>query len=168
MKNLAMRTLVSFILSAAICCGSIVQATENLSFRGTLLKNPPCEINGGQPVEIDFGEVGINKIDGENYSQTFTLTYDCQGASTDKILRYLGNVTAFDAAAVQSNMANFGIRLAHRTSEGEVSPLTVGSSLLLAADVGSSSFIVTPVKKAGVELLEGAFTAGATLQLNYP
>lgn len=163
-----MRTLASFILSAAVCCASSVQAAENMSFRGTLLEYPPCEINDGQPVEIDFGEVGINKIDGKNYSRTFTLTYDCQGASTDKILRYLGNVTAFDTAAVQSNIANFGIRLAHRSSDGGVSPLTVGSALLLAADVRSSTFVVTPVKKAGVELLEGAFTAGATLQLNYP
>jgi len=163
-----MKTLVSFILSSALCYGSSVHAAENMSFRGTLLEYPPCEINGGQPVEIDFGEVGINKIDGENYARTFTLTYDCQGASTDKILRYLGSATAFDPAAVQSNIANFGIRLAHRTSEGGVTPLTVGSTLLIAAETGSSTFVVTPVKKTAVELQEGAFTAGATLQLNYP
>lgn len=163
-----MRTLDPIMLVAAIFCGSSVQAAENMNFRGTLLEYPPCEINGGQPVEIDFGEVGINKIDGENYTRTFTLSYDCEGASTDKILRYLGNVTTFDTAAVQSNVANFGIRLAHRTSEGEIIPLTVGSSLRLAADVGSSTFVVTPVKKAGAELQEGAFNAGAALQLNYP
>ncbi|EQC2551422.1 fimbrial protein [Enterobacter sichuanensis] len=163
-----MRTLASLVLVAAVYCGSSVQAAENMSFRGTLLEYPPCEINGGQPVEIDFGEVGINKIDGENYTRTFTLTYDCQGASTDKIIRYLGSATAFDTAAVQSNIADFGIRLAHRTPEGEVTPLTVGSTLRLTADVGSSTFVVTPVKKAGAELREGAFNAGATLQLNYP
>lgn len=163
-----MRTLASFMLVAAIFCGSSVLAAENMSFRGTLLEYPPCEINGGQPVEIDFGEVGINKIDGENYTRTFTLSYDCEGASTDKSLRYLGNVTTFDSAAVQSNVADFGIRLAHRTPEGGVIPLTVGSSLRLAADVGSSTFVVTPVKKVGAELHEGAFNAGATLQLNYP
>lgn len=163
-----MRTLASFILATAVFCSSSVQAAENMSFRGTLLEYPPCEINGGQPVEIDFGEVGINKIDGENYARTFTLTYDCQGTSTDKILRYLGSTTAFDTAAVQSNIADFGIRLAHRTPEGAVIPLTVGSTLRLASDVGSSTFVVTPVKKAGAELQEGAFNAGATLQLNYP
>lgn len=163
-----MRIFGLFTLISSFFSWSLVQATENMNFRGTLLEYPPCEINGGQPVEIDFGEVGINKIDGENYSQTFKIIYDCQGASTAKILRYQGNVTAFDAAAVQSNIENFGIRLAHRTPDGGVSPLTVGSTLLLAADVGSSTFVVTPVKKSGAELLEGAFTAGATLQLNYP
>ncbi|WP_261307996.1 fimbrial protein [Enterobacter roggenkampii] len=163
-----MRTLASLVLVAAVYYGSPAQAAENMSFRGTLLEHPPCEINGGQPVEIDFGEVGINKIDGENYTQTFTLSYDCEGASTDKILRYLGNATAFDPAAVQSNITDFGIRLAHKTSEGGVSPIPVGSTLLLAADVRSSTFVVTPVKKAGADLQEGAFNAGATLQLNYP
>lgn len=163
-----MRTLASLVLVAAVYCGSSVQAAENMSFRGTLLEYPPCEINGGQPVEIDFGEVGINKIDGENYTRAFTLSYDCEGASTDKILRYMGNATSFDPAAVQSNVADFGIRLAHRTPEGRVIPLTVGSTLLLTSDMGSSTFVVTPVKKAGAELQEGAFNAGATLQLNYP
>lgn len=140
----------------------------DITFRGTLLEYPPCEINGGQPIEIDFGEVGVNKIDGENYAQTFTLAYDCEGTSIDKVLRYIGNVTAFDAAAVQSTIPDFGIRLAHRSSTGNISAFEVGKTIPIASYVGSSTFIATPVKKAGVELREGAFTAGATLQLEYP
>ncbi len=145
-----------------------VKGEGDITFRGTLLESPPCEINGGQPVEIDFGEVGVNKIDGENYAQTFKLTYECEGTSTDKVLRYLGNVTAFDTAAVQSTIPDFGIRLAHRSTAGEISAFEVGKTMPIASYVASSTFIATPVKKAGVALREGAFTAGATLQLEYP
>ncbi|WP_421105897.1 fimbrial protein [Serratia marcescens] len=163
-----MKVMYLFTLVAAGVSGSSALAAENMSFRGTLLEHPPCEINGGQPVEIDFGEVGVNKIDGENYAQTFTLTYDCEGTSTDKVLRYLGNATAFDTAAVQSNIPDFGIRLMHRTREGVTNAFEVGSTLPIASSVGSSTFVATPVKKAGAELQKGAFTAGATLQLDYP
>lgn len=163
-----MRITYSLALVTALLSSISPQAAENMSFRGTLLEHPPCEINGGQPVEIDFGEVGVNKIDGENYAQTFTLTYDCEGTSTDKVLRYLGNATAFDAAAVQSNIPDFGIRLAHQSNAGGASAFEVGSTLPIASYVGSSTFVATPVKKAGAELQEGAFTAGATLQLEYP
>ncbi len=163
-----MKVMYLFTLVAAGVSISSVLAAENMSFRGTLLEHPPCEINDGQPVEIDFGEVGVNKIDGVNYAQTFTIMYDCEGSSTDKVLRYLGNATTFDTAAVQSNITDFGIRLAHKSNAGGVSAFEVGSSLPIASYVGSSTFVATPVKKAGAELQEGAFTAGATLQLDYP
>ncbi|MEI9743869.1 MULTISPECIES: fimbrial protein [Enterobacter cloacae complex] len=163
-----MKTREFFLFAATMLSGTSILASENMNFRGTLLEYPPCEINGGQPVEIDFGEMGVNKVDGENYARSFTLTYNCEGASTDKILRYLGSVTEFDPAAVQSNFADFGIRLSHRTPEGVVTPLTVGSTLLIAANNDRSTFVATPVKKSGAVLQEGAFNAGATLQLNYP
>lgn len=86
----------------------------------------------------------------------------------EKVLRYLGSATAFDPAAVQSNIADFGIRLAYRTGEGATTAFEVGSTLPIAANVRNTTFVATPVKKAGAELREGAFMAGATLQLDYP
>ncbi|WP_163333705.1 fimbrial protein [Enterobacter bugandensis] len=163
-----MKILLALVIAVTPAFNSLVLASENMSFKGTLLETPPCEINGGQPVEIDFGEVGVNKINGENYSRTFVLTYECEGPGTDKLLRYVGNATAFDSAAVQSNIADFGIRLAHRTSEGITTPFEVGSTLPISAQIQSSVFVATPVKKMGAKLPEGAFFAGATLQLDYP
>lgn len=163
MKTTPILTLVAVMLS-----GTSLLAAENMSFRGTLLEHPPCEINGGQPIAIDFGDVGVNKVDGNNYAQTFRLAYDCKGANTDKVLRYVGNVTAFDPAAVQSNISDFGIQLRHTSLEGITSAFNVGSRLSVPASVSSSIFIATPVKKSNVNLREGAFTAGATLQLEYP
>ncbi|BEM58655.1 pilus protein [Serratia marcescens] len=146
--------------------GASAQA-DNMSFRGTLLDAPPCSINGGKPVEIDFGAVGVNKVDGDNYRQTFTLEYECEGTNSDMQLRYLGNATDFDSAAVQTNIADFGIRLQHQRN-GVVTPFKVGGTLPIPSYQGSSNFIAAPVKKAGVALKEGAFTATATLQLEYP
>ncbi|MEE4412062.1 MULTISPECIES: fimbrial protein [unclassified Serratia (in: enterobacteria)] len=144
-----------------------ILADSDVRFFGTLLSNPPCTINGGQPIEIDFGEVGVNKVDGQNYAQPFRVIYECEGVSTDKVLRYLGAATAFDKAAVQSNIPEFGIRLQHQ-KDGITAPFDVGSTLAIPSYLGASDFIATPVKKTGVELQEGAFAAAATLQLEYP
>ncbi len=137
-------------------------------FRGSLIEDVPCVINDGQAVEIDFGDVGINKVDGENYAQTFTLNYACKGTSTDKVLRYIGEATAFDTAAVQSTIPDFGIRLEHKQDQVGSKAFEVGSTLPITSYVGRSIFIATPVKKVGTELQEGAFTAAATLQLEFP
>lgn len=163
-----MKTTPTLALIAVMLSGASLQAAENMSFRGTLLEHPPCEINRGQPIAIYFGVVGINKVDGDNYAQRFHIIYDCKGTSTDKILRYVGTATAFDPAAVQSNISDFGIQLRHISPEGVITPFKVMSTLPIPADESSSTFIATPVKKANAELQTGTFTAGATLQLEYP
>lgn len=153
-----------FITGAAY---AVPQTNTNITYSGTLLDAPPCTLNGGEPVEIDFGEVGVNKVDGQNYAQTFTVIYECEGTTTDMVLRYLGAATTFDKAAVQSSIPEFGIQLQHQRS-GVITPFEVGSTLAIPSYQGSSQFIATPVKNAGAELQEGAFTAAATLQLEYP
>lgn len=161
------RTGKILVLTGGMLLSPLLTAADNMTFHGTLIEYPPCKINGGEPVEIDFGEVGVNKIDGQNYAQTFTIKYDCEGTSTDKVLRYLGTATTFDTAAVQSNIADFGIQLQHK-KDGVATPFVVGSVLPISSYLGASTFVVTPVKKVGADLSEGAFTSAATLQLEYP
>lgn len=156
------------VLAGGMPLSTLQAAAENMTFHGTLIETTPCIINGGESVEIDFGEVGVSKVDGQNYAQTFTVRYECEGVSTDKVLRYLGTATTFDTAAVQSNIPEFGIQLQHRI-DGVSTPFAVGSTLAIPSHRGASQFIATPVKNAaGAELQEGAFTAAATLQLEYP
>lgn len=166
-KTAGYRCTLGLLLAMTGMAHAVPQSHTDVMYSGTLIDAPPCTINGGQPVELDFGEVGVNKVNGENYQQPFTLTYECEGTSTDKALRYLGAVTAFDKAAVQSNIPEFGIRLQHQKN-GVTTAFEVGSTLAIPSYQGSSQFIATPVKNAGVELQEGAFTAAATLQLEYP
>ncbi|CAI1194988.1 fimbrial protein [Serratia liquefaciens] len=146
---------------------AITQTSTNVTYSGTLLDALPCAINGGQPIEIDFGDVGVNKVNGQNYAQTFTVMYECENTSTDKVLRYLGAATTFNSAAVQSNIPGFGIQLQHQ-KDGAITLFDVGSTLTIPPDLMASQFIATPVKNAGAELQEGSFTSAATLQLEYP
>ncbi|CAI0974967.1 fimbrial protein [Serratia proteamaculans] len=166
--NINYRLRVAGALVMALI-GASTTAAENMSFRGTLLDTPPCTItvDGEEGIEIDFGQVGVNKVNGENYKRSFILTYECEGTSTDKLLRYLGIATAFDPTAVQSNLADFGIGLQHQ-KDGVVTPFKLGSTLTIPSYLGSTQLIAAPVKKAGANLREGPFSAAATFQLEYP
>lgn len=139
---------------------------SEIKLRGKIVK-PPCTINGGKQIDIDFGQLGVNRIEGDNYAQPFTLQYFCEGVSIDKVLKYIGMPTEFDDSAVQSNITNFGIRLQH-IENGIAQPFKVGGELAIPASLGASQFTATPVKKTGVTLKEGAFSAAATFQLEYP
>lgn len=43
------------------------QAADNLKFHGTLISPPNCTISNGNTIEVEFGDVLINKIDGTRY-----------------------------------------------------------------------------------------------------
>lgn len=158
--------LVLCIVSAWLA--SPVVAADNMTFHGTLMETPPCEINNGQPIEISFDEVGVNKIDGKNYAQTFKMMYQCSGNDQDVVVRYVGDVTAFDNAAVKSNITDFGINLRSPSVNGVLTDFNVGTTLPVSADQTSLTFVATPVKRKGADLPGEHFISSAMLQLEYP
>lgn len=168
------RLIIKLLLAALFLCmmsawlASPGYSAENMSFHGTLREHPPCEINDGRPVEINFGEVGVNKIDGQNYAQTFKLTYECAGNGTNMVVRYMGVAAPFDSAAVESNIKDFGIKLSILSVDGVLKPFVVGTTLFVPSNQSESRFVATPVKKTGADLVGEGFTSSAMLQLEYP
>ncbi len=74
MKIKVLLVALALCIVSALLASPVV-AADNMNFHGTLMENPPCEINNGQPIEISFDEVGVNKINGQNYAQTFKMMY---------------------------------------------------------------------------------------------
>lgn len=144
---------------------SAAQAADNMAFRGTLLAPPPCRINDGNQVEVDFGErVGINKVDGVNYRQGLNYQITCDSASGGNwalSLSLKGTASGFDKQALATNKGELGIRI-YRDDE----PFTPGSVLNITLD-NPPRLEAVPVKKQGATLGEGAFEAWATLQADY-
>ncbi|CAI8791646.1 fimbrial protein [Pseudomonas serboccidentalis] len=140
-------------------------AAENTHFQGSLIEPPPCTINDGQTIDVDFGDrLGINKIDGINYLQSVNYTVKCEeGAGAwDMSLTVSGVATSFDKAAVQTNKKQLGLRL---LQDGKPfildTPIPIDPEHLPVLEV-------VPVQQpdAGA-LTEGAFEATATLQTDY-
>ncbi|MBH3000364.1 fimbrial protein [Serratia marcescens] len=163
------RQLIQDALLLVVALGAPMFALSagnaDMTFHGTLIEPPPCAINDGNRIDVDFGErVGVNKVDGVNYRQLVNYQITCDSESTGGAVLRLslsGSTSGFDEQALQTNKENLGIRV----YQNDVS-FTPGSSL--AIDLANPPRLeAVPVKNAGSTLSEGAFEAWATLQADY-
>ncbi|EPE3624130.1 fimbrial protein [Serratia marcescens] len=163
-----MQTMMNTLLLALVWGGSGVALADgdvDMTFRGTLIEPPPCTINDGERVDVDFGErVGINKVDGVNYRQIMNYQITCDNAGSGSwalTLSLTGAAAGFDEQALQTNKTDLGIRVYQNDK-----PFTPGSTL--AIDISNPPRLeAVPVKREGATLTEGAFESWATLRADY-
>lgn len=151
-------------LLTGILCSQQLFAADNLLFRGTLISPPPCKINGGDRVDIDFGErVGINKVDGVNYLKTIDYHITCEPgvAGLDLTLTLSGAKTDHDNAAIQSNLTDLAIKV---WQNGD--PFVLDKPIAVDPD-NPPKLTAVPVKTPGATLTADAFVATATLLAQY-
>lgn len=165
---MTMQTMMNTLLLALVWGMTGVALAEgdvDMTFRGTLREPPPCTINDGNRVDVDFGErVGINKVDGVNYRQLMNYQITCDNASSGSwalTLSLTGAAAGFDEQALQTNKTDLGIRVYQNDK-----PFTPGSTL--AIDISNPPRLeAVPVKREGATLTEGAFESWATLRADY-
>ncbi|MBH3259846.1 fimbrial protein [Serratia marcescens] len=140
----------------------------DMMFHGTLIEPPPCVINDGNRVEVDFGErVGINKVDGNNYRIPLNYQITCENSGSGTPgkwalnLSLTGSPASFDSEALETDKEGLGIRI----YRGAV-PFTPNSTV--AIDLNNPPPLeAVPVKDPGSTLTAGAFDAWATLRADY-
>ncbi|MBU9828526.1 fimbrial protein [Rahnella sp. FC061912-K] len=152
------------MLGLLLACSHSLCAAENMLFRGTLIEPPPCTINDSGIVDVDFGErVGINKVDGVNYLKAMDYRITCEpGVSgLDMTLTLSGLQTGYDNAAVQTDLADLGIRVLQNGK-----PFTLNTPLGIDPK-NPPALEAVPVKTPGATLKAEAFAATATLKAEY-
>ncbi|MDT3610127.1 fimbrial protein [Cronobacter sakazakii] len=136
-----------------------------MSFHGTLVA-PPCTINDGEIIEVAFGnDLGINRIDGNNYKQPVNYTVNCKAGYTANNLAVIVNTTspaAFDEAAVMTDKTGLGI---HILVNGQ--PVKFAQRIAMINPFSPPKIEAVPVQDQSVTLTEGAFEATMTLLADY-
>lgn len=150
---------ISRLLWLALAMTSGAQAVQ-VNFQGTLIESVPCTINNGQPITLDFGDVIIRGIDGENYSKPINYEIDCAAPGTVR-LSINGTVTQFDEAAVQTDITNLGIRI---NQSGQPFKLNEPISINQASP---PALVAVPVVNPVQQPDPGVFSATATLLAEY-
>lgn len=144
--------------------GGPAAAADNMRFFGTLIEPPPCTINDGGKVDVDFGDrVGVSKVDGVNYRKPVNYRINCgsNAGAWNMTLTVIGTAADYDAAALASNVDDLAIRLlqnGQRFILNQPLPIKLNAVPTLEA---------VPVKRPGATLKEGAFEATATLLAVY-
>ncbi|ECW1618960.1 fimbrial protein, partial [Salmonella enterica] len=103
------RALILTLLITQFACA------DNLTFHGKLINPPACTINNGETLEVSFGSVIIDNIDGVNYLTEIPWTLTCDSSFRDDALTftlsYLGTATPYSANALTTNVPELGIEL---------------------------------------------------------
>lgn len=152
---------VNLLLVLGLLFSLPLSAVDNVLFRGTLIEPPACTIND---VDIDFGDrVGVKKVDGVNYLKTIDYLISCEPGAMglDMTLTLSGQKTSYDDAAIQTNVADLGIRVLHNGQ-----PFTLDTPIDVDPN-NPPTLEAVPVKTPGATLSERAFVATATLQAQY-
>ena len=154
----------SVLLSAGLLLAMSLSAhgAENMRFHGTLVKAPDCHINNDQTIEVPFGNVGVDKVDGVNYARKIDYTVTCDGKSDESLyLSVSGTGVNWNRAAVKANADNLAIEIQQAGS-----PFVLGSQV--KADLAALPVLTAvPVRKSGATLATGDFTAAAPLVAFY-
>ncbi|WP_455827635.1 fimbrial protein [Pseudomonas graminis] len=148
----------------ALCSiGLCSVASANLTFNGTLNEPPPCTIDSGSTIEVDFGDVGTKRVDGVKYRRAVGYTIRCSASTLPWLLKLSvkGTETTFDNAALQTTAPDLGIRLYQNSLPFRLNtPLDISLS-------APPTLEVVPVKRPGSVLKAQGFTAVATLLAEY-
>ncbi|WP_082683195.1 fimbrial protein [Entomohabitans teleogrylli] len=164
MDNKRQRPAWIFLLLLPAMAGA--SDPENLEFLGTLVEPPACTISEGGPVYVDFGDVRIKKVVDGNYRKPVPLTLKCEDTSLAWQLRLSvrGNAAGFDvdnATVVTAQQANLGVKIYQNGQPFKLGEAISINSLTLPA------VEALLVQRDGVELVEGQFSATATLRAEY-
>lgn len=145
------------VILMAVVAIKATQAKSDVNFHGTLY-SISCIINNDKPVDILFGNVGVNKVDGVQYTQSIPLSMTCdEGYSGALLLTIAGNESGFDDSAVMTDAPGLAIRIMQGGEVIQVNKpfiITTGNLPVLTA---------VPVKDPQITLTGGEFHATATL-----
>ncbi|WP_342214470.1 fimbrial protein [Erwinia persicina] len=138
-------------------------AEPSLRFDGTMIEPPPCVINGGTPISVDFGNaVMTTRVDGVNYIKEVTYGLSCTEATSKTLrLQIKGSAASFDSTRLATDKGDLAIAL---TANGKALPV---NQWLNYTDPSKPVLKAVPVKKTGATLAGGAFKATATMMIDY-
>jgi type 1 fimbria pilin len=142
-------------------------ADSTISVEVTVVAPLPCVINGGQTIEVDFGnDVVTKQVDGRNYRRPIPYTVQCTGNTTNAMtLQMQGNGagTGFQLNALRTNNPDLGIAL---YSDNGNNPLQLNNPIQFTYPA-IPTLSAAPVKRSGGTLKAGTFSAGATIKVEY-
>ncbi|EOY8404961.1 fimbrial protein [Enterobacter asburiae] len=125
----------------------------------------PCKINNNQNIDVDFGDNVITTDVAKGVvEKDVNYTLDCTSADESKTLAMTikGVGADFNADILKTSIPELGIRI---KADGSEYPLN--SQLVLASSTSKPALKALLVQQSGAHLPTGAFTAGATMMVDY-
>ncbi|ELG5397438.1 fimbrial protein [Salmonella enterica] len=141
---------------------------------------PPCLVNNGQNIEIDFKEIPVSAVTNKQYNKKTDIPVTCAYYQGVPYIKVTGaQLTGAGAHVLRTNIGNFGIALYQ--GDGVGTPLVLGNGTsngreyigfpvtrgLAGTSSGIFTFTAAPYKAGSTELAAGVFSATANMSITY-
>ncbi|MGG4609852.1 fimbrial protein [Providencia sp. Me31A] len=144
-----------------------------LTIKGKLTIDDPCQISGqnGSPISVNFGDMPISDITGNNFGQSIPYKISCSpGSDTLIILTFVGATMSGQPDALATDNKDLGIRFQYSLS-GTRNFARLNTDFVAFNSKGELPVITAypRVYNANVSAVKtGAFSASITLRADYP
>lgn len=176
-KYYAVRLLFVFI--GVFSFIQYVNADVGIKIMGTIVV-PPCEINGANgDIQVSFGEIPLNEIDGHQHAVTKKVNLKCYYHQNTPHVKITGTVLP----GAEDNVLNttgvnesiLGIALYQGDDVDRSYPLRIGGNGYeiirgldgIRKEDGQFTFTAVPYVQKMRELKGGVFSAIATMNISY-
>ncbi|MFV3336564.1 fimbrial protein [Pseudomonas sp. NY15349] len=151
------------VLALLLGCGPLAQAVDfRVSIKGVIQAEIPCVVNKNAPISVPFSDVQIAAIDGRYKTVAIDYTLDCSRSATNELRMQVRGFPAFDRTLLEiPGFENIGIAI---KKDGEPLALNSWSNFDTRKQPVLQAVLV---KRDFSEVKAGAFTASATLVVDY-
>lgn len=167
-----LKLLISVLAANLLNATALAANTVNINIKGNLILNPPCEITGaqGSTVEVDFADMVIRKITGNNYQQPIPYTLICDASeATNVALTIKGTGASFNNNVLKTSNTQLGLRFASMDNSNPKF-VDLGQAIRFTNNQRPIINVYPLINKdvAITSIAAGKFTATATLEASYP
>ncbi|EFN9703513.1 fimbrial protein [Escherichia coli] len=140
---------------------------------------PPCEMNGGEVIVVDFKDVSVTDVANKNNLRKVVVPFRCHYSRGTAYVKLTGNQLGSHKNVLKTNVDYFGIALYQ--GEGTAIEMLLGNgkhsgqdsigypiqSGISGKENGTFTFTAIPFKEMDKKLTAGAFTASANMSISY-
>lgn len=138
--------------------------SANLTVK-VIINAAPCEINNNQNIDVDFGsDVAVTDVAAGLIEKPISYELNCTSMDTTKSLKMTisGNGADFDQDVLKTSITSLGVKI---KANGNDYPLNTAFNFVSAETKPDLTALL--VQQSGARLETGAFTAGATMTVDY-
>ncbi|QXI46727.1 fimbrial protein [Pseudomonas anuradhapurensis] len=157
----ALLLAIAFYSLTATANASLSQITATI--KGVVYADPPCIVNNNSPIIGSFGDVDVEKIDGNHKTITLNYSLDCSRAVSNNLRFYIsGKSTEFDRWALYvPDHKNIGITFKR---DGHYHAINTYYSL---NPLNPPTLQAVLIKRPDGDINGGPFRSSATLVVEY-
>lgn len=146
------------------------QSVVPISIRGTVVAPSPCSINNNIPIEVNFGDIYIELIDGINYKKKevpFVLSCIDDLDAKSVIVNFGGTSSTIDNRYYSTSKPDLAIKMVLSSRGSERLLLPNGYYPLNLFYPNTPTIYATPVKNSNKNPFPGSFVSTATVYVDY-